>query len=78
MEYGSIIEGDCRDELQNIDDESIQLTVTSPPYNIGKDYSAGYDDDGPIKEWRSMMVDVFDELFRVTKPDGKVVINIGK
>jgi len=70
--------GDCRELLAEVPSESVQLTVTSPPYNIGKDYSAGYDDDGAIGEWQLMMEDVFEELFRVTKPDGKVVINVGK
>lgn len=74
----SIIRGDARDALKELDSESVQLTVTSPPYNIGKDYTAGYDDDGPIEEWKLMVEDVMEELFRVTKPDGKVVINIGK
>lgn len=77
-EVGSLSVADCRDALREMDGESVQLTVTSPPYNIGKDYSAGYDDDGPISEWRSLMRDVMEQLFRVTKPDGKVVINIGK
>ncbi len=30
--------GDCLDLLKNIPDESLQLIVTSPPYNIGKEY----------------------------------------
>ena len=30
--------GDCRDLLKEIPDESINLVVTSPPYNIGKQY----------------------------------------
>lgn len=30
--------GDCLDLLKSIPDESIQLVVTSPPYNIGKEY----------------------------------------
>jgi site-specific DNA-methyltransferase (adenine-specific) len=78
IEDNSIVAGDSRFELKRIPDESVQLTVTSPPYNIGKDYSAGYDDGGPIEEWQLMIEDVLKQLFRVTKPDGKVVINIGK
>jgi len=77
MDDNTIVQCDCRDGLAELDDESIQLTVTSPPYNIGKDYGAGYDDDA-IEEWKMLMQDVMAELFRVTKPDGKVVINIGK
>lgn len=70
--------GDSRDVLQEIEDESVQLTVTSPPYNIGKVYGDEYDDDMKLSMWREMVEDVFEQLFRVTKPDGKVVVNIGK
>lgn len=73
--YRSIC-GDSRDVLGDIEDESVQLTVTSPPYNIGKDYGE-YDDDKSLAEWRQMIRDVFAEVFRVTKPDGKLVVNIG-
>ena len=30
--------GDCLDLLKQIPDEFMQLVVTSPPYNIGKEY----------------------------------------
>jgi len=30
--------GDCLELLHRIPDESMQLIVTSPPYNIGKEY----------------------------------------
>ena len=30
--------GDCLDLVRHIPDESMQLIVTSPPYNIGKEY----------------------------------------
>lgn len=33
-----IFNGDCLDMLKQIPDKSIQLVVTSPPYNIGKEY----------------------------------------
>jgi len=78
VEPNSLVVGDCRDVLREMESESVQLTVTSPPYNIGKEYGAGYDDGGPIAQWKAMMQDVMEQLFRVTKPDGKVVINIGK
>lgn len=73
-----VITGDSREKLRDVEDESVQLTVTSPPYNIGKDYGAGYDDGGAIEQWKRLMEDVVEVVFRVTKPDGKLVINIGK
>ncbi len=35
-----ILKGDCELELEKIDDNSIQLIVSSPPYNIGKEYES--------------------------------------
>lgn len=34
--------GDCLDFLNQIPDKSIQLIVTSPPYNIGKEYEKNW------------------------------------
>jgi DNA modification methylase len=33
-----LYQGDCLKLLKGIPDESLQLIVTSPPYNIGKEY----------------------------------------
>lgn len=72
----TIIEGDCRELLSEIADDSVQLSITSPPYNIGKEY--GDDDDArSMEEWRTLMGEVLEELFRLTAPDGKVCINVG-
>ncbi len=34
--------GDCLDLLASIPDKVIQLIVTSPPYNLGKEYEKRY------------------------------------
>ena len=72
----TIYRADCRSFLPKMDAESVQLTVTSPPYNIGKDYGT-HDDDLSLGEWRDLIEETLDELFRVTVPDGKVCINVG-
>ncbi len=72
-----ILHGDATEVLSELPDESIQLAVTSPPYNIGKDYGDGVDDRQPLSEWREMISDVTEEVFRVLKPDGKFVVNVG-
>lgn len=69
--------GDCRDLIEELDSESVQLSVFSPPYNIGKDYDE-YDDRIDQGEWKALMRSVFEELYRVCKVDGKVAVNIGK
>ncbi len=34
----TLFEGDCMKLLEQIPDNSINLIITSPPYNIGKEY----------------------------------------
>jgi len=37
-ERAVVYPGDCLDLLRDVPSESLQLVVTSPPYNIGKEY----------------------------------------
>ena len=37
-EHAVLFHGNCLDLLKEIPDQSIQLVITSPPYNIGKEY----------------------------------------
>ena len=39
IENNSIINGDCRDVLKKIDDNSIDMILTSPPYDDLRDYN---------------------------------------
>lgn len=67
---------DSREILQDMDDDSVHLVVTSPPYNLDIEYGE-YDDRNAVEEWKNLIRDVFEELYRVVVPDGKVCINIG-
>jgi site-specific DNA-methyltransferase (adenine-specific) len=46
--------------------------VTSPPYNVGKDY----DDDLDIDEYLGLLQRVFAETYRVIEPGGRVAVNV--
>ncbi|MDR1180971.1 MAG: site-specific DNA-methyltransferase [Bacteroidales bacterium] len=59
----SIIEGNCVEMMKQFDDNVIDLTITSPPYDDLRNYN-GY--VFPFKE-------IAQELFRITKPGGVVV-----
>lgn len=66
-EYGTIFNMDCLDGLRQINDECIDLTVTSPPYDnlrIYKGYSFDFES-------------IAKELYRVTKQGGVVVWIVG-
>ena len=58
---------DCAKGLKKLEDSSIDLTVTSPPYDNLRKYN-GFDFDFPT---------IASELYRVTKPGGIVVWVVG-
>ena len=60
---------DMSDEL---DDNSVALVVTSPPYNVGKEY----DNDLTLDAYLELLRQVFAETKRVLEPGGRVCINI--
>ena len=58
--------------MNQIPDNCVALMVTSPPYNVGKDY----DDDLDIDEYMALLRDVFTETYRVIEPGGRVAVNV--
>lgn len=63
-----LINGDCVTEMKKMPESSIDLTVTSPPYDNLRSYN------GNNEQWNeSVWQDVFDGLLRVTKDGGVVV-----
>ena len=64
----SLINGDCLTIMKDIPDKSIDLTVTSPPYDNLRKYN------GNIAQWSfEKFQDIAKELYRVTKDGGVVV-----
>ena len=60
------------ENMEELEDNSVSLTVTSPPYNIGKDSDLDLTDD----EYWSMMENIFKETYRVTESGGRLVVNV--
>jgi len=69
-----IIHGDCVQEMKSIEENSIDLVVTSPPYNVGLEYDE-YDDDLDIKEYSDFIEVVFSRIDEIMKDTGRVCIN---
>jgi len=40
--HAVVFEGDCREMLGQVPSGAIQLVVTSPPYNLGRNTKAGF------------------------------------
>ena len=76
----NILQGDCIETLQILDDESINTCITSPPYwglrNYNDEEKQLGMEDTP-EEFVDNLVKVFREVKRVLRDDGTVWLNIG-
>lgn len=70
-----LILGDCLDVLPGLADRSVDVIVTSPPYNLGVAYS-GYDDRRSEEDYLAWMVRVGAELRRVMRQGASFFLNI--
>lgn len=60
------------ENMDEIPDDSIHLMITSPPYNVGKDY----DNDLTLDEYLDLLTCVFSETYRKLVTGGRACINI--
>jgi len=60
------------EKMEELPDSSVHLMVTSPPYNVGKEY----DENLTLNEYREFLKRVWSEVKRVLVPGGRVCINI--
>jgi modification methylase len=60
------------EHMAELPDNSVALMVTSPPYNVGKDY----DEDLSLEEYLSFLKQVLAETHRVLVPGGRVAFNV--
>jgi len=70
-----IIIGDCTKELRKIKSKSIRLAITSPPYNLNKNYGL-YTDNVHIDEWKKLIKETLTEIYRVLTDDGSFFLNV--
>ncbi len=69
--------GDCLAGMRSrLADGSVDVVVTSPPYNIGVKYGA-YRDDRPRADYLAWIETVGIEIARVLKPTGSFFLNVG-
>jgi site-specific DNA-methyltransferase (adenine-specific) len=60
------------EKMEEMPDNSIHLMVTSPPYNVGKEY----DENLTLDEYREFLRRVWSEVKRVLVPGGRACINV--
>lgn len=77
--YQRLINGDARD-LTFLEDESIHLVVTSPPYWNLKRYNENPDQLGHVNDYESFLRElekVWKGVFRILVPGGRLVCVVG-
>lgn len=60
------------EDMSELPDHSVHLMITSPPYNVRKEY----DEDLTLEEYSKLLKQVFRETFRVLVTGGRACINI--
>ncbi len=76
MEFeNQIINGDVLKVMRNIPSNSIHLAITSPPYNVGKNYD-NHNDSMNYQEYLNWLNEVWKETQRVLVPGGRFALNI--
>ena len=60
------------EKMKELPDNSVHLMVTSPPYNVGKEY----DRDPTLAEYLEFLGRVWREVYRVLVPGGRACVNV--
>ena len=71
-----LINGDCLEGLQQLQDNCADAVVTSPPYNLNIKYGK-YADNQPRQDYLDWLVVIFQECKRVLSDDGHLFVNMG-
>lgn len=84
LEMNTIYNMDCMEGMKNLNDKSIDLIITSPPYNLGAKHHTGnkvfnayntYVDDMPESEYQEWQIELLKECYRVLSNDGSMFYN---
>ncbi len=67
-----VVLGDAREVLGKLPDKCVHLMVTSPPYNVGKEY----DEDLTLSEYLDFIEEVMREVYRVLVFGGRACFNV--
>ncbi|MDP1624151.1 MAG: site-specific DNA-methyltransferase [bacterium] len=68
-----LFEGDCLNLLKQIPDKFVKLVVTSPPYNLGKEYETRRD----LKKYLEIQKEIIEESVRILDDKGSICWQVG-
>ncbi|MCA9917969.1 MAG: site-specific DNA-methyltransferase [Anaerolineales bacterium] len=68
-----VFNGDVSDFVESLPDGSIKLIITSPPYNLGKEY----EDHVSIEKYLALQEEIIHKLYRILHPQGSLCWQVG-
>jgi adenine-specific DNA-methyltransferase len=68
-----VFNGDCMELLRSMPDSSVSLTITSPPYCMGKEYETSHS----LDDFVAAHVRILPEIVRVTRSGGSICWQVG-
>ena len=71
------IMGDCLEVMKDIPDNSVNICITSPPYNVGIDYD-NHSDNMSLSEYKEFTEKWLSEVYRILKNNGRLILNFPK
>jgi len=69
-----LICGNCLEEMKKMPDESVDIIITDPPFNIGKDYGGVYEDKKKFDEYIEWCKTWLNECIRLLKKHGSLYL----
>jgi site-specific DNA-methyltransferase (cytosine-N4-specific) len=72
--FGSAHAGDARHLLVNVEDSSIDLALTSPPFALQRQKAYGNEDQSTYVDW---LLGFCGEVYRILRPTGSFVLDLG-
>lgn len=78
-DLGRLYNGDCIKIMRSLPDNCVDLIFADPPFNLGKTYDPGIDDNMSMSSYINWTYEWLDECIRILKPGGRIfVYNIPK
>lgn len=74
--YNQIICGDSKEVLKDISDNSVDIILTSPPYNFDMEYDSYNDSKSEHLYFSDFLYPILEQCYRVLKSGGRLIINI--
>jgi len=81
IELNKIYHADCMELMKDIPDGSVDLVLTSPPYNLGSNHHTGnrkhnpYCDNMDESEYQQWQINILNECCRILKDNGSILYN---